>query len=85
MKKAKISELKAGLCSYLAQVKAGNTLIVCERATPIARLVPFEEGRDSLLVREASRPIRDLNKIRPVHLRNRVDAMRVLSESRREK
>jgi antitoxin (DNA-binding transcriptional repressor) of toxin-antitoxin stability system len=43
MKKAKVSELKARLSSYLADVRRGDTLVVCDRSTPIARRVPMEE------------------------------------------
>lgn len=41
MKSAKVSELKAHLSAYLAEVRRGETVIVCNRNTPIARLVPL--------------------------------------------
>ncbi len=41
MKKAAVSELKASLSSYLAKVKKGEEVIVTDRGTPIAKLVPF--------------------------------------------
>jgi prevent-host-death family protein len=37
---AKVSELKAGLSAYLARVKAGEEVVVTDRGTPVARLVP---------------------------------------------
>ncbi len=40
MKKANVAELKNRLSYYLTQVKNGETVLVMERATPIARLVP---------------------------------------------
>jgi len=40
MKKAKVGELKNRLSQYLKRVKSGETVLVMERATPIARLVP---------------------------------------------
>jgi len=83
MKKAKVSELKARLCSYLAEVKQGDTVIVCERQTPIARLIPFSEEDPDLRVREAGRQIlKKLGKIRPVRLRKKVDVGRILRETR---
>lgn len=40
VKKANIAELKNRLSHYLSRVKRGETVLVMERATPIARLVP---------------------------------------------
>jgi prevent-host-death family protein len=37
---AQVSELKAGLSAYLARVKAGEEVVVTDRGTPVARLVP---------------------------------------------
>lgn len=84
MKRAKVSELKARLSSYLAEVRSGDTVIVCERATPIARLVPLEEDADKLKIREAGKSIRRLTKVRPVRLRKKVDVDRLLREMRGE-
>ena len=50
MNTVKISELKAKLSAYLAEVRAGGTVVVYDRSTPIARLVPFRNpaSRNSL-------------------------------------
>ena len=40
MKKANVAELKNRLSHYLSRVKRGETVLVMERATPIARIVP---------------------------------------------
>jgi prevent-host-death family protein len=82
MKKAKVSELKARLSSYLADVRNGDTLVVCDRATPIAWLVPIEGNAGDLKVCEPEKPIPDLKEIRPVRLRRRVDALKILKETR---
>jgi prevent-host-death family protein len=82
MKKAKVSELKARLSSYLADVRRGDTCIVCDRATPIARLVPIEEGNEDMKIYESLKPIGELKEIRPARLRKKVDMGRVLSEMR---
>jgi prevent-host-death family protein len=37
---AKVSELKAGLSAYLAQVKRGEEIVVTERGRTIAKIVP---------------------------------------------
>ncbi len=85
MRKAKVSELKSRLSSYLAEVRAGDSLIVCDRATPIARLIPFEEETEGFKIREASRPIGELTEVRPVRPKKRLDIDKMLRESRGEK
>ena len=40
MIRATISEVKDGMSAYLRRVKAGETVLVTERRTPIARIVP---------------------------------------------
>ena len=57
MRKASVSILKAQLSQYLAAVKAGEEVVVTDRGTPIARLVPIgeahdPEGRVAMLIRE---------------------------------
>ncbi|HYB91646.1 MAG TPA: hypothetical protein VEC38_11440 [Candidatus Binataceae bacterium] len=42
MKKAKIADLRDGLSRYLDHVRAGGTVIVYERDTPVAEIVPFK-------------------------------------------
>jgi prevent-host-death family protein len=85
MKGAKVSELKAGLSSYLAKVRAGETVIVCERTTPIARLAPLEEDLDAVQIREAAKSISELASIRPVHLRKKMDVNKLLGQIRGER
>jgi prevent-host-death family protein len=47
MKNARISELRDGLSEYLARVRKGETVIVYDRDTPIARIVPITAGAES--------------------------------------
>lgn len=56
-KTAGVAELKANLCKYLHQVKAGREVLITERGTPVARLVPLErsvarETREERLARK---------------------------------
>ncbi|HEX7407744.1 MAG TPA: type II toxin-antitoxin system prevent-host-death family antitoxin [Candidatus Binatia bacterium] len=44
-KTAAVAELKAQLSRYLSRVKAGEDILVTERGTPVARLVPVGAGR----------------------------------------
>ena len=60
MKKVKVSELKTKLSSYQTEVRNGDTVIVCDRKTPIAQLIPFDANAEGLQIQEASRPIAEL-------------------------
>lgn len=52
MKKvAKVSELKASLSKYLAQVKAGEEVVVTERGKAIAKIVPIPRDEDAEMER----------------------------------
>ena len=57
MKNARISELRDGLSEYLARVRKGETIIVFDRDTPIARNEPIAPADETLpeWVREAER------------------------------
>lgn len=46
-----ISELKAKLSAYLHGVRKGGELIVMDRKTPVARIVPFDESAPTLTIR----------------------------------
>jgi prevent-host-death family protein len=83
MKHAKVSELKARLSEYLAGVRAGGTVVVYDRVTPIARLVPIDEGEsDDLEIEEATAAPSELRRIKPARLLRRIDVDRLLRESR---
>jgi prevent-host-death family protein len=43
MRKASVSQLQATLRACLAWVKAGEEVVVTERGTPIAKIVPWAE------------------------------------------
>ena len=45
MIRATISEVKDGMSAYLRRVKSGESVLVMERRTPIARIIPV--GLDS--------------------------------------
>ena len=85
MKTANISQLKARLSSYLEEVRRGGTIVVCDRKTPVARLVPYAEDRDTFRVEPATRPVRDLKKLRGVKPRHPVNIDRLLQESREDR
>ena len=81
MKKVGIAELKAGLSAYLAEVRNGERLVVCDRTTPVAWLVPYGEAEEALMVPPQAPPIA-VKRIKPVKLRRKVDVVGLLRESR---
>ena len=83
MKSAKVSELKARLSAYLSAVRAGEEVVVFDRRTPIARVIPWEERTDAdLPVEEPIRRLPRLSDLPRVRLLRRVDVVRLLRESR---
>lgn len=85
MKTAKVSELKANLSAYLSEVRAGATVVVCDRNTPIARLIPFQEEMDDLVIVDATAPPSDLKKIKGVRPKKRINIDRMLGDLRGER
>ena len=51
MKSVGVAELKSRLSEYLRRVRRGQTIVVLDRQTPIARLVPYESGPEKLRIR----------------------------------
>jgi prevent-host-death family protein len=60
MKPVGVAELKARLSEHLRRVRAGESVIVLDRRTPIARLVPFERNDEGLVVEAARGSLREL-------------------------
>ena len=82
MKQAMVSELKARLSAYLADVRKGETVVVCDRKTPIARLIPYAQDTGELGIEEPSILDRKLMRPRAVRLRKQVDVVKLLREDR---
>jgi prevent-host-death family protein len=82
MSNAKISELKAKLSAYLADVRRGKTVTVYDRNTPIARLVPINGDNDDLVILDETSPPADLKRIKGVRPRKPVDVGKLLRELR---
>ena len=82
MKLVKVSELKAHLSAYLAEVRRGDTVVVCDRHTPIARLVPIEDPLDGLVIVPPIHEPAQLRRIKPVRPNRAVDVVQILREDR---
>jgi len=79
----RIADLKSRLSEHLRKVRAGRSLTVLDRDTPIARIVPYEEHGASLTIRS---PLSDAPKLHrvplPPPLRLRRDIVALLLEER---
>jgi len=83
MKVVKIADLKSRLSRHLREVRAGATLTVLDRRTPIARLVPIG-GDDGLVVTAPDPEAPSLGRVRlPSSGRTRVDVVALLLQDRR--
>ena len=82
MNQVRIADLKAHLSRYLARVRKGDSVVICDRQTPIARLVPIAGREDEIVLREPPGSTADLKNVRGVTLKRDIDVMRVLRESR---
>lgn len=82
-KTVKIAELKARLSEYLRSVRGGRSLIVMDRETPIARLVPIGSASEPLRIRKPLRRHASLQHVPlPSPLRPEVDVLDLLLEER---
>jgi prevent-host-death family protein len=85
MKTAMVSELKSKLSAYLAEVRGGASIVVYDRNTPIARLVPFQEELDDLVIIEASAPPAELKRIKGVRPKKPIDVDKLLADLRKDR
>ncbi len=58
-----IAEIKNHLSRYLRSAQKGHEIIITDRDTPIARLVPFERPEGRLDIRPAIGSLKDLDKL----------------------
>jgi prevent-host-death family protein len=85
MTRAKVSELKARLSAYLAEVRGGGEVLVYDRTTPIAKLVPVKEERDDIQLIPESSPPSTLKRIKGVRPRRPVNLDKLLGELRQDR
>jgi len=86
MKRVLISELKSHLSEHLRSAQAGESLVVMDRKTPIARIVPYDDPPLGVVMREpkpGAPLVRDLPMPPPVELK--IDVMKVLDEMRADR
>ncbi|MGI8631949.1 MAG: type II toxin-antitoxin system Phd/YefM family antitoxin [Solirubrobacterales bacterium] len=88
---AAISQVKARLSEYLAKVRAGEEVLITDRGTPVARILPVDRADTALaelerdgLVRAARRPLAPDFLDRPRGSPTGADTLSALLEDRRE-
>ena len=77
-----VSELKARLSAFLGYVKRGETVIVSERRTPVAMLVPYREAVDELLIDEPLARASDLARRVVVRTARPLDVLKLVRADR---
>jgi len=83
MKGVGVAELRTRLSEYLRKVRRGRSVIVLDRHTPIARLVPYEDDAASLRIRAPAPDAPKLHEVRlPPPLRLQTDVAALLLEER---
>ena len=79
-KTVKVAELKAKLSAYLRAARQGHAITVCDRDTPVARLVPYGTADEAL---PSKPPARKWGEMRfPAPNGRRVDSLAALLEDR---
>ena len=77
----RVAALKARLSEYLRAVRQGQAVVVYDRDTPVARLVPYVGGVEPLSCRPPVRPLHDVPL--PPPLARPVNSLQALREERR--
>jgi prevent-host-death family protein len=78
------ADLKARLGRFLRMVRAGETIEVTSHHHAVARIVAVPSQLDALVVAPA-RPVRDLELLRGVETRRKVDGVAALLADRSER
>lgn len=59
-----IAELKGKLSAYLRAVRKGGEVVIKDRETPIARLVPYDKPRPRLETIPPTMSLKDMDKLK---------------------
>lgn len=82
MKRATISQLKSRLSEHLRAAEAGETIEVMDRARPIARVVPIDQGFSALEVVPADRPFVSVRNVRLPRASTTISSLEALRRDR---
>jgi antitoxin (DNA-binding transcriptional repressor) of toxin-antitoxin stability system len=85
MRTVRIAQLKSKLSQHLRAVRAGETLTVLDRETPIARIVPIDAA-DDIVITKPARNAPAPGKLRfPPTVKLDLDVVELLLEDRRRR
>ena len=83
MKSVRIAELKAKLSEHLRDVRRGHSILVLDRDTPIARVVPYSASPQAPPARRPLQRFASLQRVPlPAPLKLDVDVVDVLLQER---
>jgi prevent-host-death family protein len=68
-KEVRIASLKAHLSAYVRAAQKGEEILIKDRETPVARLVPVSDSPPPLQITRAKRPGTGTHQMRSVKLR----------------
>jgi len=77
------ADLKAHLSEHLHAVRGGEIVIVMDRKEPIARIVPFGANEGGLVIRAATRSLKDVPMPPPCTLVS--DPVALIAEDRADR
>jgi prevent-host-death family protein len=81
-----IADLKARLSQHLRNVRRGRTIVVLDRLTPVARIIPAEPEGIDVMVTPPAEDAPSLARVRlPKAVRSAPDAVAVLLRDRRRR
>ncbi len=80
----KIAQLKSHLSAYLRQVQKGEKIVVTDRDTPIAQVIPYTAGAERLHIVSASTNPSTLKKIKIKPAPQGTDSLNALLEDRKD-
>lgn len=86
MTKVKIAKLKSQLSRYLRLVQKGEEVVVTDRDTPIARVVPIAKpiitSKEKLVIIPAKKPLKDWAKLKVPPASKGTNSLKYLREDR---
>lgn len=83
--KAKIGELKTHFSSYIQKVKNGGEVIVTERDTPVAKIIPFSQKKEKLLIIHKPKQPYKFIDIKVLPMDSKIDILEILKQTRADK
>ena len=89
MSSVQIAKLKNNLSSYLRRVRQGKEVVIKDRETPFAKIIPFSANEPRLVIWPAKSSPKDLmkiiKKIPPTPTPLKFSSMKVLRENREDR